>query len=151
MKPFIVLIIVFALSVLTIKLIANKYEFSLAANIAMCVMLAFTSIGHFKFTNGMRMMIPRFIPFKTELVYLTGVLEVLSGIGLLIPEISIWSARVLILFFICLLPANINAAIKHIDYEKANYNGKGISYLWFRIPLQIVFIVWTFMGAIKIW
>jgi uncharacterized membrane protein len=55
----------------------------------------------------------------------------------------------LIVFFVLLLPANINAAIKHIDYQKGTFEGQGLNYLWFRIPLQILFIVWTYMSAIK--
>jgi uncharacterized membrane protein len=113
-------------------------------------MLLFTAIGHFAFTKGMSMMIPSIVPFKTELVYLTGVLEILFGIGLLIPSLRMYSGWALIIFFMLLLPANINAAINHIDYQKGTFDGTGVSYLWFRVPLQILFIVWTYLCAIKI-
>ncbi len=89
------------------------------------------------------------IPFKILLVYLTGVLEVVLGIGLLIPYIQIYAAFALIVFFIALLPANIYAAVKHIDYEKTTFNGNGIIYLWFRVPLQVLFIIWIYIRAIK--
>ncbi|MGH2645000.1 MAG: hypothetical protein ACRDE2_13690, partial [Chitinophagaceae bacterium] len=55
----------------------------------------------------------------------------------------------LILFFILILPANISAATRHIDYQKPIAEGNGLAYLWFRIPLQILFIVWTYLSAIK--
>lgn len=99
----------------------------------------------------MTMMIPSGIPLKTEIVYLTGVLEILLGIGLIIPGFKVYSAWVLIIFFIVLLPANINAAVKHIDYQKGTFDGNGLAYLWFRVPLQIVFIFWTYLSAIKSW
>ena len=151
MKPLIVLLAVFVISILTIRLLTQKYDLLLSARIGMCVMLFFTAIGHFTFTKGMTMMIPSIIPLKTEIIYLTGVLEILLGIGLLIPSLRVYSAWVLVIFFILLLPANINAAIKYIDYQKGTFEGNGISYLWFRVPLQILFIVWTYLSSIKIW
>lgn len=149
MKPLFVLLIVFFMALLGQKLLFHQYNFPLAAQIAMCAMLFFTAIGHFAFTKGMTLMIPGAIPFKTGLVYITGVLEVLMGIGLLIPEIRIYAAWLLLLFFIVMLPANIYAAIKHIDYQKGTLDGPGPNYLWFRIPLQLFFMVWVYWPVIK--
>lgn len=97
------------------------------------------------------MMIPPIVPFKTEFVYVTGLAEIVLGIGLLMPNFQVYSAWALIVFFIFLLPANIYAALNHIDYQKGTFNGNGISYLWFRVPLQILFIFWVYLSAIKIW
>ncbi len=149
MKPLIVLMIVFGLSVFALKLTIHKYDFPLSARIAMSAMLLFTAMGHFMFTKGMAMMMPGFIPFKTAMVYLTGIIEIVAAIGLLIPGLRVLTAWLLILFFVLLLPANINAAIKHIDIEKGTFNGSGLNYLWFRIPLQILFIIWTYISSIR--
>jgi uncharacterized membrane protein len=149
MKPLVVLVISFLLSLVIIELIAKQWNFILAGNIAMCIMLCFTSIGHFAFTKGMQMMMPQFIPFKKELVYITGGIEVVAGISLLFSQFRYAASIFLIIFFILLLPANINAAIRHIDYEKADFNGSGVNYLWFRIPLQILFIAWVWYFGIK--
>jgi len=46
------------------------------------------------------------------------------------------------------LPANINAARKHTDFQKATNEGNGMIYLWFRIPLQVLFIAWVFYFSI---
>lgn len=94
-------------------------------------------------------MIPPIVPFKTELVYFTGAAEILLGVGLLIPGLRMYSGYILIVFFILLLPANIYAAIKHIDFQKGTFNGNGITYLWFRVPLQALFIVWTYLSMAK--
>ena len=74
MKPLVVLLSSFVIAIFVIKIINKDYSFALSARIAMSVMLSFTAIGHFAFTKGMSMMIPQFIPFKTNLVYLTGFL-----------------------------------------------------------------------------
>ena len=44
---------------------------------------------------------------------------------------------------------NSFSSIEHINLYEANYNGAGLEYLWFRIPLQLFFIVWIYLSAIK--
>ena len=149
MKPLIVLLSAFAISLVVSKIFRGRYEFVLSGRIALSVMLVFTAIAHFAFTKGMEMMLPTFIPFKTEVVYLTGIIELAAAIGMLIPAFRTITALLLIALFFLILPANIYAAIKHIDYQKATFNGSGLNYLWFRIPLQILFIAWTYIFAIK--
>lgn len=149
MKPLIVLLGVFCVAIFVIKLATTKYDIPLSARIGMCAMLFFTAIGHFAFTKGMAMMVPPMVPMKTEIIYMTGVLEILLGIGLLIPNVRVYTGWALIAFFLLLLPANIYAALKHIDYQKGTSDGSGLTYLWFRIPLQILFIIWTYLSAIK--
>jgi Predicted membrane protein len=149
MKPLIVLIAVFCLSLLTIKIIRGEYEFALSGRIALSAMLVFSAIGHFAFTKGMSLMIPEFIPFKTEIIYLTGVVEILFAIGLFFPNYRVLTAWLIIVFLILVLPTNIYASIKHLDIQKTTFDGNGLNYLWFRIPLQILFIVWTYLSSIK--
>ena len=149
MKPLIVLLVTFILSLIILKLSRNKYDLALSARIAMSVMLIFTAVGHFVFTQGMAMMIPDFIPFKNEMVYFTGIIEIAAAIGLHVPKYRILSAWLLIVFFILILPGNIRAAIQHIDYQKGNFEGSGPVYLWFRVPLQILFIIWTYLSSIR--
>ena len=149
MKPLFVLLGAFIISLILTKLFTKTIDYPLPGRIAMAVMLAFTAIGHFAFTKGMTMMAPDFIPFKTEVIYLTGVIEIIAAVGLLIPSLRVWTGWALIVFFTLLLPGNIKAAIDHVDYQKATFNGNGLSYLWFRIPLQLLFIVWTYLSAIR--
>jgi len=149
MKPLLVLLGVFALCVLTTKVFRGNYEFALSGRIALSVMLVFTAVAHFAFTKGMAMMLPSFIPYKTEVIYLTGIIETAAAIGLFIPGVRVVTAGLLIVFFLLILPANIYAAIKHIDYQKGTFQGNGLTYLWFRVPLQFLFIIWTYLSAIK--
>ena len=149
MKPLFVLLGAFAISLLATKFFTKTFDLPLSGRVAMSVMLVFTAIGHFAFTKGMAMMIPDFMPYKTEVVYLTGVIEIIAAVGLLIPSSRVWTGWALILFFILLLPGNIKAAIDHVDYQKATLDGSGPTYLWFRIPLQLLFIAWTYLSAIR--
>ena len=149
MKPLIVLLTVFAVSLLAIKLLQGNYDFAWSGRMAMSAMLVFTAIAHFAFTKGMTMMLPDFIPNKTAVVYLTGLIEIAAATGLFIPGLRVLTAWLLIIFFILILPANIYAAVKNIDYQKGTSEGNGLTYLWFRIPLQMLFIIWTYLSAIK--
>ena len=149
MKPLIVLILSFTISIFVIKVLRKEYDVALSARIAMSIMLLFTAIGHFAFTKGMSMMIPKFIPFKESVVYLTGIFEILLALGLLIPKFQTVSGWALIVFLLLMLPANIYASMNKVNYQKGTFEGNGLTYLWFRIPLQFLFIVWTYISAIK--
>lgn len=150
MKPFILLIAVTILAIGYMKLVYDVYNFSLSARIGLSAMLLFTALGHFLFTEGMAMMIPDFLPFKKEFVYFTGLIEIMAAIGLHVPQFRLVTAWLLILFFVLIIPANIKASIEQIDYQNATFEGNGLEYLWFRIPLQILFIGWVYFSSIRI-
>ena len=149
MKPLLVLLGSFFFALILTRFIQKEFNVLLSAKIAMSIMLCFTAIGHFAFTKGMTLMLPSFIPWREPIIYLTGVLEILLAIGLLIPKYSACSAYLLIGFFVLMLPANIYASIHKINYQTGTFDGPGLAYLWFRIPLQIVFIVWTYFSSLK--
>jgi uncharacterized membrane protein len=143
MKPFILLIAVFALGAVISRFSTSDWHVMFNGNLAMCIMLFFTAFGHFKFTAGMAMMLPGFIPFRTALVYFTGIAEMILGLALLFPAARHAAGIILTVFFILMAPANIYAAIHRVNYETADHDGKGTGYLWIRIPMQILFIGWT--------
>ena len=143
MKPLIVLIVSFILSLLIIFLFSHHWDYIWAGNIGMSAMLLFTAIGHFAFMDGMTKMLPAILPFKKEIVWFTGLIEIAGAIGLLLPASRYETAMALIIFFVLILPANILAAIKKVDYQKGTHDGPGVKYLWFRIPLQLFFIAWV--------
>ena len=149
MAPLFILLGSFITSLFATKYFAKGFNYALSGRVAMSVMLLFTAIGHFAFTEGMVRMMPDFIPFKNELVYLTGIMEICAAIGLQLSRHQHITAWLLIFFFLAILPANINAAIKNIDYQTGAATGHGTTYLWFRVPLQLFFIVWTYFFGIR--
>lgn len=149
MKPFLVLLSVFLLSLVVSKVQGKNLNFSLSARIAMSAMMLFSAMGHFAFPKGMAMMLPAFIPLKTEIIYISGLMEIFFAIGLLLPKFQTATAWLIIAFLVLSLPANIYAASIHLDYQEASFQGPGLSYLWLRIPLQLFFMAWTYLGAIR--
>lgn len=143
MKPLIVLLAVFGLLAAGTYFVQGTPNYLLAGNGAMAAMLLFTGAAHFAFTQGMMRMLPNWLPAKKAWVYATGVLELALAVGLLIPGMRMSTAGLLIAFFLLILPANILAAQRHLNYQTGTLDGPGPRYLWFRVPLQLFFIAWT--------
>lgn len=144
MKPFFVLLITYGIAHVLIMLISGEWNNQLSGNIAMSVMLAFTAIGHFAYTKGMELMLPPGFPIKKLIIYVTGILELGAAIGLHVPSLQHLTAICLIVFFIVIVPSNIYAATKRINYQTATTDGPGLSYLWFRVPFQLLLIGWVY-------
>lgn len=149
MKPLFVLITTFIVALSIIKMTSGKLDYRLAGRISMAIMLIFTAIGHFVYGKGMAMMVPEFIPNKLGLVYLTGIMEIMFAFGLFMPSTFKMTGIALIFSFLMILPANVYASINHVDFQNANFEGPGTQYLWFRVPLQILFIFWVYFSAIS--
>lgn len=149
MKPLFILLLTFLVTVGFQKLFFKTINYSLSGRIAMCAMLLFTALGHFLFTEGMSKMIPDFIPLKSTVTILTGILEIVISIGLLFPNYQKTTGCILIVFLLLMLPANIKASLENLNYQTGNYDGKGITYLWFRIPLQLFFIAWVYFFTLR--
>lgn len=149
METEIILLGTFLISLIILKIRHKEYRFALSGRIAMSAMLVLTAMGHFMFTKGMAMMLPDFVPLRIGIIYFTGVLELAAAVGLLIPKLRVTTAWLLIVFFILLLPANIYATMHHVNLQTAKLDGAGPDYLWFRIPLQLFFIAWVYLSAIR--
>lgn len=148
MQPEFILAFVFILLSLSSKVRTGYWGLALAGRIGMSAMLLITTIGHFMFAKGMAMMLPDPIPFKIEIVYITGLLELTAAVGLMLTRFRKLTAWLLVIFFIMVIPANIYGAIHHVDIETATYTGGGPAGLWYRIPLQILFIAIVYFSAI---
>lgn len=148
MKPLIVLLAVFGVSCLASFIAGHPADYYFCGRLAMGVMLIFAATAHFKFTRGMMLMVPNYIPYKKAVVYITGYIEMLAAIGLLIKTVRGPVAWFVIIFLILLLPANIHAAQNKVNLEKPDICGNSVNYLWFRIPLQIFFIAWVYFFGV---
>ena len=88
---------------------------------------------------GMYMNImPEYLPFPLLLVYMSGILEVLSGVLLLFPQFRNIGAWLTIFTLIVVFPANIQMMT---DFYKEHN-----PYLWvavLRLPLQLLLIYWA--------
>ena len=56
-------------------------------------------------------MMPPFIPFKKFMIYITGLLEIVFGVGLLIEETRFYAGVGIVILLLLVFPANIYIAI----------------------------------------
>lgn len=104
---------------------------------ALAVMFFFSSMAHFnRMKNDLVKMIPAFFPKPLMIVYVTGVLEVMGALGLLLPRFRQAAAFCLIALLVGMFVANVNAARRGILLR-----GKPVTPLWLRTPMQLFFIV----------
>lgn len=102
----------------------------------LALMFVFTASAHWGKRKGDLMaMVPRVFPRPDLMVSVTGVLEILGGLGLLIPAVAPVAAACLVLLLIGLFPANIRAAREHLTI-----GGRPATALPLRALLQLVFI-----------
>jgi uncharacterized membrane protein len=124
--------------------LANRYaaNFNIAAatraRVGLSLFFAFTAMGHFVKTQDMSLMIPPFVPYRIELIYLTGILELAGAIGVWIPRLMRLTGLCLIFMLLGLLPANIYSAINRVPFGG---HDAGPVYLLVRVPFQL-FVIW---------
>jgi uncharacterized membrane protein len=141
MAPLIVLIAATLLARLVGQLgVVSLRKWQASTRVGLAVMLCFTAAAHF---SNMRAdlvrMVPPGVPNPELMVTVTGICEVLGGIGLLLRRTRRVAAALLIVFLIAVLPANIHAA-----REALTLGGAAATPLWPRVALQLLFIglVW---------
>ncbi|MGM0851996.1 MAG: DoxX family protein [Bacillota bacterium] len=98
-------------------------------------------VFHFIEAQGFAKMIPEFIPLREEIVYITGMIEFILAVLLLIPKTREKAGIITAIYLVLILPANIYAAIKEIPApgkEEAN-----VVLLWVRLLFQPLLIWWV--------
>lgn len=93
---------------------------------------------HFVKPDFYLQLMPPYLPFHRELVYLSGFFEAALGLLLLLPRFSRFAAWGIIALLIAIFPANIYV-YQHQDIIPAP---PIVHFL--RLPLQGAFILWAF-------
>ncbi len=149
METIIVLITTFVITLIISGIRKGKADIFLSGRVAMACMLVLTGTGHFLFTKGMVLMLPDFIPAREAVVLVTGILEIVAAVALLSSFVPVLTGWLLIIFFLLILPSNIYAAIHHVNLKTATYDGAGPLYLWFRVPLQLLYTGWVYFFIVR--
>lgn len=86
-------------------------------------------------------MMPPYLPWHLELIYLSGVAEIALGVAVLVPALRVWAAWGIIALLIAVFPANIHIALYNVPLGGAA-EGAGILN-WVRLPIQALLIAWA--------
>jgi uncharacterized membrane protein len=100
-------------------------------------------IGHFVLTKTFVSIVPPYVPFPLEMIYLTGVLEIAGALALLYKPLRHIAGWCLIALSICVTPVHIQMLI-----EADKYQNIGLAVLWARLLFQPVFI-WIIWASTK--
>lgn len=65
-------------------------------------------IAHFLYTDFFAAIMPPYIGYHREIVYISGVFEILGAIGILVPALRQWAGNGLLLLVVVVSPANIH-------------------------------------------
>lgn len=106
--------------------------------------VAFIAAGanHFVSPDFYLQMMPPYLPAHRELVILSGVLEILGGLGVLIPRLRSTAGWGLVLLLLAVFPANL-----HMALNPELFPDLGAAALYARLPFQALFIAWAYWAT----
>jgi uncharacterized membrane protein len=118
---------------------------SLAKRISLVVIATFfvsAGVGHFTNSAFFVNIMPPYLPAHLELVYVSGVFEILGGLGILIGSVRRYAAIGLVALLIAVYPANIHMALHPELYPDVPPLG-----LYLRLPMQFVLMAWLWWAT----
>ena len=99
-------------------------------------------LSHFKNPKWYLQIIPPVLPLKLELVYLSGIFEIILGLLLLFKNTRPLAGWGLIILLIAVYPANIYLAFSEDAQQAIGVSSFFAS--WVRLPIQFVLIGFAF-------
>lgn len=112
--------------------------FSFAMLILMAAFYIYAGVSHFRHPRFFLKITPPFVPQPEKVNILVGVIEVLLGILLLVPQTTSIAAWGVIALLIAVFPANV------YHYQTALKRGKHVKATFFRLPIQALLIFWAY-------
>jgi uncharacterized membrane protein len=112
------------------------------ALLALAAFFVLAGVNHFVSTPFYVEIMPPYVPAPLVLVYVSGALEVLGGVGVLVPRLRSLSGFGLVLLLLADFPANLHMALHPESYPDLPAFG-----LLVRLPFQGLFIAWAFWAT----
>ena len=104
----------------------------------LAILMVVAGTLHFLNPQFYMTIMPPYVPFHLELVYLSGFIEIALGILLLVPRFSRLAAWGIVALLIAVFPANIYL------YQHQELHPAPPMLHFLRLPLQVVFLVWAY-------
>ncbi len=95
-------------------------------------------IEHFRSPQKFVEIVPNYLPFALFLVYLTGVIEIAGGLGIIYPGTREITGRLMVLFLLAVYPANFHMWINDIPYNGTRLSTTGHL---IRLSVQMLLII----------
>ena len=105
--------------------------------ILMAILMLVTGVIHFIRTKSYLHIVPDIFPARILIIQISGVIELMAGIGLLIPATRNAAALTVLLLMIGFLPLHI------WDVTRVRPAMGSTGAAWIRLALQFVLIAWA--------
>lgn len=112
----------------------------------MAIAYMYIGIRHFYDPDFFVAIVPSYLPYPLELVYISGFFEVLFGLLLLIPKYRFYAGWGLILLLMAVFPANIYLVQ---SAEAQEVLGVSKEFAIARLPFQLIFIALAYWHTKK--
>ncbi|MFN8278485.1 MAG: DoxX family membrane protein [Chitinophagales bacterium] len=112
--------------------------FRRATPFLMGVLYIAAGLNHFWHSEFYSAMMPPYIPYHDLAVTVSGIAEVVLGLGVIWTVTRRYAAAGIILLLLAVFPANIHMAIHHEQY------GLPLWGLLLRLPMQFLLMYWAY-------
>ncbi len=119
-----------------------------STRLALALTLLFTTVSHFTMTASLATMLPPEVPEPELIVQASGLFELWLALALvLVPQHRRERALgwLTLGFLLAIFPANVYAAV----FGTGPAEQFGVSYLWFRAPLQVFFMAASWYATLS--
>jgi uncharacterized membrane protein len=106
---------------------------------ALSVFFVAAGVNHFANPEFYVAIMPPWLPAHRELVYLSGMFEILGGLAVLVPRLRSLAGWGLVALLLAVYPANLHMAL---DPEQFSAQ-LPVWAIYARLPFQFVFIAWA--------
>jgi uncharacterized membrane protein len=104
----------------------------------------FAGVMHFVNAAFFVAIMPPYLPWHLELVYLSGVFEIALGLAVLPVATRSRAGFGLIALLVAVYPANIHMAVNPDAYVEA---GASLVFIYGRLPFQFLFMYWAWWAT----
>ena len=115
-----------------------------AARLAVAALFVAAGVLHFVIPRSYAAIVPPALPAPLLLVYVSGVCEILGGVGVLIPRTRRWAAIGLVALLAAVFPANVQMLLNAVAAGKPAWQ---VVLLALRLPLQLVLMYFVWWAA----
>ena len=116
-----------------------------AGRVALAVILLVAGVGHFRNTAEFTAQVPPWLPAPEAIVYVSGVVEIVLGLALLLavrPEHRVLVGWLVAAFFVVIFPGNISQFVTQTDAFGLDSDAARFVRLLFQ-PVLVVVALWS--------
>lgn len=117
-----------------------------APTLALALLFATSGLAHLAFHDSYTRAVPEWLPYRGSLVTISGILELLGAVGLVIPVSRVLAGWCLLALLVAVFPANIRILAAA---RAANSPSWIEGLLWLRLPLQPLLIWMVYRYSIS--